>query len=144
MNKNKRLATLSLITLALISLSACVATNPSSTASAGNTVVSTPSQKGHSLKVINSKGVVLSNVKVEKEGSIHEVEGTVKLNVTQRRVLGLPGYITVTVKDLNGKEIEQVKAKYHRKYGASKIGHFDAKLMQQIPNGSYIIIQHHR
>jgi len=145
MNKTKRLATLSIMLFSIASLSACVATNPTSNSSAYSTAASTQTGSAkHQLKVIDSNIVTFSKIKVEQEGSGHEVEGIVRLKTTQRKILRLPGYITVTLKAADGTEIERVKAKYHRKFGASKIGHFDAKLSKETPNGSQIIVEHHQ
>lgn len=145
MNKNKRLATFSMILFSIVSLSACVASNPSkNTASNPSTLSMQKNTAQHGLKVISSKSATLSKVKLTQERWGHKVSGSVILKTMQRNVLKLPGYITVTVKASDGSKIEQIKANYHRKFGASKIGHFDAKLMQKIPNSALVIIEHHQ
>jgi hypothetical protein len=145
MNKNKRLATLSIMLFSIATLSACVANNPTTNSTANSAAAATQTGSAkHQLKVIDSNRVTFSKIKVEQAGSGHEVEGIVRLKATQRKILRLPGYITVTLKAADGTEIEKVTAKYHRKFGASKVGHFDAKLTKSISNGSQIIVEHHQ
>jgi hypothetical protein len=140
MNKNKILAIVTVIALSISSLTACVATNPS----ASNKKVTSVSKVAgkHTIRTINSGSVFFSKVKSERERSGYEVSGTVKLKTAQRQVLRLPGYITVTLKSANGRVVESKKAKYHRKFGASTVGHFEAKLDHVPENGSQIIVEH--
>ena len=93
---------------------------------------------------INSKAANLSNISIIKRKVGYAISGNVNINTMQRRVLKIPGYISIELKDGQGKILEVAKARLHHKYGKSKAAHFDGILKTTPPAGSKITIKHYR
>ena len=147
MNKIKQLVTLSIAVLFMANVSVYAADNTVAMPSAKAPVVvpatpQAPATSKIAIHSVDSGAVMFSNVKVTKRKGGYKVTGDTKLRTSQRRVLKMPGYIMVTLKAADGSELESIKAKFHRKYGASKVGHFEAMLKTTPPAGSQITVEH--
>jgi len=92
---------------------------------------------------INSKAAKLSKISIFKRKTSYKVSGNVHIKTMQRRVLALPGYVSVELKNANGEILETAKARLHHKYGKSKVAHFDAVLKMTPPIGSSVVVTHH-
>jgi hypothetical protein len=92
---------------------------------------------------INSKAANLSNISIIKRKNGYAISGNVHINIMQRRVLKIPGSVSIELKNSKGKILETSNARLHRKYGKSKTAHFDGVLKTTPPTGSTIIITHH-
>ena len=99
-------------------------------------------QKGYSVHAINSGRASLSKVSVTQRKKGYVVTGNVHVKTMQRRILRIPGSITVCLKDSKGVVLETVTARLHRKFGMSKAAHFEATLKTVPPAGSSIIVSH--
>ena len=144
MNKNTLLSTISVIVISIASLSAC--TIGSGNIPLDSTAKTMPATQhpinSHTIKFVNSSAIVFSKVRSSHQNGNHVVTGNTKLKIGKRRILKLPGYIQVSLKSGSGTTLERVKAKFHRKYGSSTAGHFDATLKMTPPNGSQILVEH--
>ncbi len=134
--KNKILTTLSIFTLA-----SSIAPNiyAKSHDLASNGIMQ---QKGYSIHAINSGRASLSKVSVTQRKKGYVVTGNVHVKTMQRRILRIPGSVTISLKSTKGIVLETVKARLHRKFGMSKAAHFDATLKTTPPVGSLITVMH--
>lgn len=144
MNKNKLLSTFSVVALSIASLSACAATNAPVTppAQVAPATPAAPVPVNYTIKSIDSGVVSFSNITSSKRKGVYVISGDTKLKSSQRRILKLPGYVQVTLKASDGSELESIKARYTRKFGASSVGHFKATLKTAPPEGSQIVVEH--
>ena len=135
--KNKQLITIStLILLGSLSLS--------SHATSHNIIAGKVAsiQRGYSVHSVDSSRAALSSTSVIKRKNGYSVTGDVHIKTMQRRILRLPGSITIELKNTKGEILETVQARYHRKYGISKAAHFDGTLTTTPPDGSSIVVTH--
>jgi hypothetical protein len=105
---------------------------------------SASSSIAYSVHAIGSGAASLSAISVHKGKTAYVISGNVRIKTMQRRILRLPGYIHIELKSKEGKVLETIKVRMHRKYGVSKAAHFDAVLKSTPPVGSTIIITHKR
>jgi len=138
--KNKKLTHIVAIISTLILLSSVSVTSHAMSHQQNNKTMKKTSTYIHA---VNSKAAKLSAISVIKRKSGYAVSGNVHLNLMQRRVLKIPGYISVELKSAEGKILETAQGRLHHKYGRSKAVHFDAVLKITPPAGSSIIVTHH-
>ena len=135
--KNRQLITIStLILLGSLSLNSYATSH---NVMSGNV---NPVQQGYSVHSVDSGRAALSSTSVIKRKNGYSVTGDVRIKTMQRHILRLPGNITIELKNAKGEVLESIKARYHRKYGASKASHFDGMLKTTPPAGSTIVVTH--
>ena len=118
--------------------------NTNSYASSHNAILENTAQiqQGYSVHSVDSSRATLSSTSVIKRKNGYSVTGDVRIKTMQRRILRLPGSITIELRNAKGEVLESIKARYHRKYGASKAAHFDGTLKTAPPDGSTIVVTH--
>ena len=107
-----------------------------------NMQTSSKSHAGYSIHSIDSGRAALSLVKSTKRKGGYMVTGNVRIKTMQRRLLRLPGKVTIELKNAKGDVLETVTAKFHQKFGASKAAHFDGMIKMSPPRGSIIVVTH--
>ncbi len=91
----------------------------------------------------NSKGVLFSNVISSKSAKGTTISGNVKKGASANKQIKISGHIHIILLSKDNKELETVKARTHRKYGNSKLWHFDGILKTPPPIGSIITVKYH-
>lgn len=87
--------------------------------------------------------VVFSRVITNKVKKGTLVSGNIRTKSTSGKRISIPGHIHITLTGQDGKILETIKARTHRKYGNSAIWHFDG-LIKTLPlKGSLITVKYH-
>ncbi len=102
------------------------------------------SQQSYRIHSVDSGRVAFSSIFVVKRKTGYVVRGDARIKTMQRRILRLPGSVSIELKNTNGDVLESIKAKFHRKFAVSKAAHFDGTLRTIPPTGSTIVITHNR
>lgn len=95
------------------------------------------------VHTLNAGKVTFSNIKADKHAQGMMVTGNVKRRSQAGKRVPIPGHIHIILKSINGNELETIKARTHRKYGNSKLWHFDGLLKMVPPEGSAIVVMYH-
>jgi len=95
------------------------------------------------IHTLNSKGVLFSNVMSNKTAQGIVINGYVQKSASSSKQIRIAGHIHIILKSKENKVLETVKARTHRKYGNSKLWHFDGILKTLPPEGSKITVKYH-
>jgi len=97
------------------------------------------------IHITDSGKVLFSNIITNKVASGTRVSGNVRKRFQAGKHISIPGHIHIVHKDNNGKELETITARTHRKYGNSEVWHFDGVLdtKEALPIGSTIVVKYH-
>lgn len=114
-------------TLVVLSLTACTPT----------TVVNQP------IHILNSGNVLFTNIITEKVKNGLKVSGNVRKKSQSGKRVRIPGHIHIISKDKDGKILETIQARTHRKFGNSKTWHFDGVLKTLSTRDGEIAVKYH-
>jgi hypothetical protein len=95
------------------------------------------------IHVNDSGQVVFSDINTHKVAKGIQIRGNVLKKTSSGKRITIPGHIHIVLIGKNGKELEIIKARTHRKYGNSRLWHFDGVLKTLAPVGSRIIVKYH-
>ena len=91
-----------------------------------------------------SNVVLFDNIVVNKLASGTKVSGNVRERSQPGKQATIPGHIHIISKNPANKPLEIIQASTHRKYGNSKVWHFEGVLTSSLPEGSTIIVKYHK
>ena len=95
------------------------------------------------IQLDDSGQVVFSDIHTRKIAKGLHISGDVVKKVTSGKRITIPGHIHLVLLGKDGTELEIIKARTHRKYGNSRLWHFDGVLKMRAPAGSRVIVKYH-
>jgi len=88
--------------------------------------------------------VVFTDIVANRVATGTKISGNVRQRSQPGKQITIPGHIHIISKDPLGKPLEIIQASTHRKYGNSKVWHFEGVLTSSLPEGSTVIVQYHK